>query len=281
MADLAYLDELAELEEKAMGLFSSPISPISLPKFDADDPDGLSDEDQEISDRWQEYVPAGDFQTILEAKDKDIALASGIAAGILLAAWLYDRRKGVYLKPRTRRPLPPESLDALIEAAIATSKNRLINIHEQGLNDNQWMSENWDEISWLHTASFALGRGGLSAMTGKDRIKLKEILDFQREKLQGFNNDRQGMSESMQLSRILKYAQSAYGSFKAGEHQAAIARGMKEAKRILDPQSESCPGCVELAGMGWVGIDKIQLPGQSEPIFCSCLGNCRCRLVFR
>ena len=279
MVDQVYLDELADLEDEAMGLFSVPASP----RFDAEETPPeleLSEEDQAIADEWDSVAPQGSTG-ILEAKEEDTALAAGIAAAVLLAAWLWDRRRGRYLRPQTRQPLTDGALEALAEYAIASTKNRLTDIHEQGLPDKQWRDAVWPEIEQLHSAAYALGRGGLGQLTDEDRAKLQEILDFQREKLQGFKGDRQGMSDPMQLSRLLKYAQSAYGSFKAGEHQSAIARGMTEAERILDPQAENCPGCVELAGMGWVGINKIQLPGQSEPIACDCLGNCRCHLSFR
>jgi hypothetical protein len=267
-----------------MGLFSSHTELKLDAEGDDEDPpeeeDELSEGDQAIADEWNTVAPQS-FDGILEAKDKNSTLAAGIAAAVLLAAWLYDRKKAQYLRPNTRKPLTDKALEALAEYAIAHTKTQLTDIHNQVLNDAQWQNTVWPHVEWLHTASYALGKGGFHSMTDEDRAKLQEILDFQREKLQGFKGDRLSMSEPQQLARILKYAQSAYGSFKAGEHQSAIAQGMTEAKRILDPQAESCPGCIELAGMGWVGINKIQLPGQSEPVPCSCLGNCRCHLVFR
>jgi hypothetical protein len=256
---------------------------ISPKKFDAADDeeppeeeDELSDEDQAIADEWNAVAPQS-FDGILEAKDKDSTLAAGIAATVLLAAWLYDRKRGQYLRPNTRKPLTDKALEALAEYAIAHTKTQLTDIHNQGLNDAQWQNTVWPHVEWLHTASYALGKGGFHSMTDEDRAKLQEILDFQREKLQGFKGDRSSMSEPQQLARILKYAQSAYGSFKAGEHQAAIAQGMTEAKRILNPQAEHCKQCPEYAAMGWGPISKAILPGQQ----CDCQNSCRCGLIYR
>jgi hypothetical protein len=77
-------------------------------------------------------------------------------------------------------------------------------------------------------------------------------------------------------------ARSANGAYQNAKLEAGKRKGHDEAKRILGENENHChdsidkPGCIELAALGWVRIDKVVKIGDA-----TCRGNCLCQLATR
>lgn len=213
---------------------------------------------------WNETVPEPS-QGILEAKD-NFLISGVIAAGILLAAWLYDRRKNRYLKPQNREVLAEDDLRAMMGDRIDQAKDRL---------NRKSPGTAWDEIRNLHTEAYLLGRGGASQMGDDDYRNLDEILKFQKSRLRVFQDAAGGLSEGASRNRLSMYATSAESSFNAGREAAAIAAGFKYAQRFLSP-AENCPDCLKYAGMGKRAIGVLPVPKTQS----RCMINCLCRMKY-
>lgn len=77
--------------------------------------------------------------------------------------------------------------------------------------------------------------------------------------------------------RAKLYADSIRESFNDGERIAKNAEGFDLAKRVRDPQANSCDDCRRYATRGWVPSNEVVPP----KVNCACKFRCRCHLVWK
>lgn len=84
------------------------------------------------------------------------------------------------------------------------------------------------------------------------------------------------------LTSVGNKARGANGAYQNAKLEAGRRKGHNEARRILGENEHHChdseekPGCIELAALGWVRIDKIVPIGDA-----TCRGNCMCQIETR
>lgn len=240
-----------------------------------DAPDAeVPDSDDVLAD-WDDAVPT-QYQGMLDAQTDDrTSLSAGIAAAILLAAWLWNRKKGVYLAPETRQPLPPDVLTTVVQQRIDKATQQLGDISIDDLDE--WHDRALTQILLLHSSAFAAGRGGFNQMSDDDEELLSQLLRFQQYRLSVFKQaiaDRL-LSTAQVNDRLSKYSASALASFYYGQQQAMAASGFKYAQRFLNP-AEHCDDCIGYADQGKKKIGDLPPPCVAS----ACIMNCKCSIKY-
>ena len=72
-------------------------------------------------------------------------------------------------------------------------------------------------------------------------------------------------------------AAPVYSWFNFGEMDRMRRTGLKQIRRVLDPQAKHCTDCIGWSEMGWQALGTLPPPGER----CQCLFNCRCSLEYR
>ena len=72
-------------------------------------------------------------------------------------------------------------------------------------------------------------------------------------------------------------AAPVYSWFNFGEMDKMRRTGLKQVRRVTDPQAKSCISCMGWEQMGWQTLGTLPPPGER----CQCLFNCRCSLEYR
>lgn len=236
--------------------------------------------EEEISDSWHSYMPA-EYGGIIEAQDADDqSLSKGIAAAVLLGAWLFSRKRNEYLKPANaegqRDRVSEDTVADILDTRIAAARkrfDRLSTDYERGaIGVDEWWDQVLPEVLSIHSEAYVLGKGGLGQLTRDDRDRLEKLLRFHRFKLSEFHQDlmTRGLSDLAIRNRLRMYAQSARSSFEAGQDAAAKVAGYKTEQWFLG-NAEHCPDCVALADMGRVKIGTLPPIGSNQ-----CVWNCKC-----
>lgn len=84
------------------------------------------------------------------------------------------------------------------------------------------------------------------------------------------------------LSRAGMYGQWGNGMWQNVGLEQEIRAGKTEARRVLGPNENHChdsagrPGCLELASLGWIPIDRMIPIGDA-----TCYSNCLCHIIYR
>jgi hypothetical protein len=240
------------------------------------DPGLITDEwSQTTSPRYAELIEAEPV-----ADDQSETLSAAIAAGILISAWLFDLSQGVYLKPRTRQPLTDEEMNFLRQERVSAVKDQLNQIsrrYQAGeISRDEWSQQAEAVVCRHHAQMYLLGRGGLGQCDRSDIRTLLRLLKEQRDYLQKFRNDLQGMSDLRAQNRLRLYADSAIAAFWQGLTAAKQAAGFTESRRFLG-DAEHCQDCIDYQAMGWQPIGVLPPPCQES----ECLMYCKCTLRFR
>lgn len=190
------------------------------------------------------------------------------------------------------------------------SQNQAINILENGLSDrrskitesidrylsgkieiDRFILQIADSIKDLHVLNAVIAVGGRKDQLSKKqlevlRTRVKNELTTTKDP---FSGDKYGLqvltrdllkgnlSEAQLRDRLNKYADSANLTQEFLKCETQKSNGKKEGLRKLGASHKNCTECLAYAGLGWVSIDKLVLPGQA----CSCRSNCKCSIIYR
>lgn len=147
-----------------------------------------------------------------------------------------------------------------------------------------------DSLKDLHVLNAVIASGGRKDQLSKQQLavlrgRVKSELTTTKD---SFSGDKYGLqqltrellrgevSESQLRDRLNKYVNSAALTQGYIEHEKQKSNSKKEGLRRLG-STENCPECLKYAGLGWVSIEELILPGQS----CSCRSNCKCFITYR
>jgi hypothetical protein len=201
----------------------------------------------------------------------------------MLSDYLYRSTTGQYHNKKTNRFISrPQILRTVAQESQALGL-RLRRISAPLLSDTQSVADFQRALaqelknSYIQTAMVASG--------GKDRIgssqygAIGQVLKEQYKLIDVFGQAiANGELSSAQVrARAGSYSRSLKIAFHATEKATRKSDGFNEAKRNLDGQAEHCESCIRYAGWGWVGIDRLVVPGTK----CICREGCRCNVVYR
>jgi hypothetical protein len=117
--------------------------------------------------------------------------------------------------------------------------------------------------------------------SGNDKIDktVEDGLGEQLDRLDKFGQaiGRGELSVPQIKARARSYSNSARVAFFQIEALSKARSGIKTGKRILDSQAAHCFDCLRYAGMGYVSLSDLILPGTS----CLCNTGCKCSVVYR
>lgn len=93
---------------------------------------------------------------------------------------------------------------------------------DQSISVQEWERRMTDAVRQLHTAEYALGRGGLNAMTAADWTAAADLVEQQRGYLRGFAEDVAAgrLSEAQITARAKLYYGAAVGAYERGRASA-------------------------------------------------------------
>lgn len=130
------------------------------------------------------------------------------------------------------------------------------------------------ELKNLHVVTATVAHGGKAQMSPADYgwtgARLKEQYRF----LAGFAAEA-AAGQPISPGRARLYAEAARQSFEEMRHRDARLRGAVQ-ERWVRRASESCPGCVEQSGRGWVAAGQLPRLGSQ-----SCRTHCKCLIQTR
>lgn len=131
---------------------------------------------------------------------------------------------------------------------------------------------------------YVTGIGGRANMTPSDWGRIGNMLKYQYNRLDNFQNDimTKQLTEGQIKARARMYVNSARQAFEKANEIVAKNWGADEVYWGIDPGVENCADCIAYNAMGWQRIENDPYnkayPGSGDTI---CLTNCHCGLSFR
>lgn len=180
----------------------------------------------------------------------------------------------------------PKQVKELAQALIDGSSNHAQSLADQYNSGKLKAKEFGDllkgELKKESIRQYTLARGGVERMEPKDWGSIGGSLSEQHKYLAGFIDDIDNLSELEVSARTNMYINSTRESYGRGQAVAAEESEYTQEKWTLGDggkSGENCPGCVELADMGWVDIGELDtVPGAGDT---ECLTECTCTLEYR
>lgn len=201
----------------------------------------------------------------------------------LAPGFAWDERIGKYRSVVSGRFVSFSAVrDACASTARASGANiaRLADDLRGGrLSLAEWQSGMMREIKILHTAEAAAARGGWAQMSQSDWGYVGSLVKKQYAYLDRFAA--QIESGEQALNGRFNVRAGMYGKAGNGTYEEMRRRwqrmdnAMTEERRVKTA-SESCPGCIEQAAVGWAMIGTLDPIGAEE-----CRTNCQCYFEYR
>ena len=198
--------------------------------------------------------------------------------------WVFYPDEGRYCDDETEECLSVADLQEFLERESHADEMFvaiLAALLAQGrLSEAGWSEALWDEIVQAYTRQYALGRGGINAMTREDWRKLGKILDGQRKYYERFVREvTEGkLSEAQIGMRSSMYLSGARQAYELAFAEMQRAAGMQEERWVLSPGAKHCHDCLAFEAMGWQPLGTFPTPCDGST---QCLGNCRCHKEYR
>lgn len=189
----------------------------------------------------------------------------------------YDDRVGQY-RGAGGRFVSPAQIAVVVAETVDRLGDRLTRYADGMIADR--MSVGNFQLSVANDLKYTHIQLGLLANGGGTLDKAVESeLAEQYDRLNRFGKDIvSGLLSAPQIrARTRSYASSARQSFYRVESLSKARSGIKTAKRLLDNQSKHCPSCLRYAGLGYVPLAELILPGTK----CECNYGCKCSVVYR
>lgn len=129
------------------------------------------------------------------------------------------------------------------------------------------------ELKSLHTQSYLLGRGGINAMTSKDKMVLQNLIRDELTYFKKFAQDLRDNKLSMPQfrDRASMYSEKSRGFYEKGREFSALENGFVVERRVR-LSSESCEPCLNYASLSWQPIGALPTPTYQ----CNCRSRCKC-----
>lgn len=129
-----------------------------------------------------------------------------------------DKATGRFIKATAIQSLR----DQFVETQYRFAENMAASLADGGMTLRKWESEFWARVERVYIAEYMAGRGGINAMTAKDRANLSRMLTRQRKFLRNFAEDiaTGDLSEDMIAFRSKLYISSATQAFERGKASA-------------------------------------------------------------
>lgn len=142
--------------------------------------------------------------------------------------WQYDARPSVrrFRDTRTGRFLAASKAidirDGFVERRRADAEALTRQLADQSITVQEWERQMTEAIRQLHTAQYALGRGGLNAMTPADWDAAAALVEEQRRYLRDFARDvaAGNLSEAQIAARAKLYYGSSVAAYERGRASA-------------------------------------------------------------
>jgi hypothetical protein len=189
----------------------------------------------------------------------------------------YDIRTGQY-RGAGGRFVSPAQIAVVVEETTNSLGDRLEQYADKmvrgRLSVADFQLSSASDLKDVHIQLGLLASGG-----GKIDDEVKKELSEQFKRLRKFGDDIIGgdLSVPQIKARARSYANSAKLSFYRLELLAKGKANVKSGKRQLDSQAKHCRSCLRYAGLGYVPLSDVVLPG----IDCECTYGCKCSIVFR
>lgn len=137
-------------------------------------------------------------------------------------------------------------------------------------------------IKESHINMLRLGGGGREAVTsqyyGRSGAAIREQYRYLRGFVADLRSGRYDGAPGQALARAQMYGRASYQEYWFARHYAAQAAGYLWKRRVLHA-TESCPDCVDQAGLGWVGIHDERVTGVRDGST-QCLVHCACDIDY-
>lgn len=195
---------------------------------------------------------------------------------------IWDRIRRVFINPATNEVISQDEMLRVLGERAAASKAITSVAIEQALAGEISFSEMESimavEVRNLNIQLYSMGKGGISQISPLDREIMSGILTEEYTFMGNFVTDIQSgnLSPAQVSNRYDSYMEHSRQSFWEGSRAAAVAAGMTQERRVLNP-AEHCQDCIGYAAQGWVRINTLPRPGQAS----ECRSNCKCTIIFR
>lgn len=175
-------------------------------------------------------------------------------------------------------------LEKAIERTRSAMANDALHLRNGRITLDQFSDNMRQHITALYTAAGVLGAGGFGNVSPEVLSRIDKKIHQQFMYLDRFIadvNQRMVTGQSItpaDIRRAGSYANSARDTFWTTRQQVLVDQfgtEVIEEKRIRTA-SESCPDCVEFAGLPWSPIGTLPSIGDSQ-----CKSNCRCYFAYR
>ena len=200
-----------------------------------------------------------------------------------LRQYAYDARSGRYKEVATGRFLPTDDLRAIVserlEIGARIAQGLVDNLWSGSLDYDQFQASMMDVIKGNNAVMYALGRGGVRAMTNDDYAQLSEMVKSEAQYLDGFI-DAIGQGElslEQAKARASLYTDGPWEAYHLGETNNRKAAGFEQVRRIAVDDGGTCDDCREYASRGWQQIGRLPMPGKAS----ACGRRCRCTMEYR
>jgi len=201
----------------------------------------------------------------------------------MLSDYYYRPNTGQYHNIKSGKFLSRADVLKIINKESRALSTKLKGLADPLLSQNQSVAEFQTALakelknSYIQIAMF--GSGGKSRIGPSQYGAIGQALKEQYKLIDGFGRAiAAGELSTAQISaRASSYSRSLKIAFHAAEKATRKGNGFNQAKRNLDSQAVHCEDCISYASLGWVGINKLVLPGTN----CECREGCRCNVVYR
>lgn len=201
----------------------------------------------------------------------------------ILRGYTFSRSAARFRDTATGKFVGRQRIQDLLEQNVAGADGRLSAIVQDVANGRieagyaQTLMR--DELRRVSLQNAALGKGGLDQLDfadyGRVGNQLRDTYQRMTNMLDGV--ERGTVSLPQALRRVEGYTLEARNQFFAAQRAATVASGRQfEERRVLHAQ-ESCPDCIEYAGLGWQPMDSLPMIGEQS----QCQKYCRCTLESR
>lgn len=195
----------------------------------------------------------------------------------------YSAKTGRYIDLATGRFVNTEELRDIVAEDMAkffrNTQDLGLGLQNGTVSLDEFQIEMTNAIRVSSSAMYALGRGGLRAMTPDDyaalETKLTSELTFLDDFVTAIHNGE--LSPKAIQARVNLYSEAGWEAYHIGEFQNNKQAGYEEMRRIAVDDGGTCSDCHDYAAQGWVALGKLPMPGQGSV----CRRRCRCVVEYR
>lgn len=279
---------------KAFADFARELVPIALDDSALLDAMSYS-EIEEINDN-DFLLAIADFQDVTPADLKNLIIADlttlepnqlrGLFSNLVGKAKvpgivaLYDQETLNYAIAPIKGRYRPVSIDTVqelitrIETKHYDKISKLVDRRASGkIKTSEFERLTAKELKALHMQTYMLGRGGVNAMTSKDKMIFQNILRTELSYFKKFAAELKGdkLSLARFRDRASMYSEKTRGFYETGRQQSALENGFIVERRVRRA-TESCQPCLDFAAQSWQSIGALP-----NPTFdCTCRSRCKC-----